>query len=97
MASVRPILVLPLASWMWPCNERAGCPSSIASLTAVEPTGTMERPPCLGRRSSVSSGRRPGPCRTAGSGNCRWSSRRRGDLRGHLLEPLGQVVLVLFL
>ena len=64
MQSVRPILAFPRASWMWPCSDSIGSCCSIASRTAVEPSGTGARPACFIRMSSVSSGASssPDPC-----------------------------------
>lgn len=56
MHSVRPIRVCPRASWMCPCSDSAGCVFSIASRTAVDPTGSGAWPPCLGVMSGLTLG-----------------------------------------
>src|SRR5215470_3957434 len=56
MARVRPIFLTPLLSWMCPCTESMGWWRTIASRTAVEPTGFMTAPPCMGRMLASSAG-----------------------------------------
>src|SRR5688572_33270455 len=55
-ASVFPILVAPLLSWMWPWRDNIGWNRLIASWTDVEPTGLIACPPETYVRSSFRAG-----------------------------------------
>jgi len=56
MDRVRPSLAVPRLSWMCPCTDSIGSYLRMASLTALEPTGFMTAPPCVGRMFSSRAG-----------------------------------------
>ena len=51
----------PLLSWMCPCTDSIGSYFRMAARTAVDPTGFITAPPCVGRMFSSRAGASSSP------------------------------------